>query len=137
MNLLLKPQTSLFDWAFDDFFNDSFISANNNYPSVDVREEEKQYILEADIPGTKEKELDIKVDGNLLTISNKHDEKKQEKKQNYLLKERRNQSFSRSFVLPKNADIKSIKANYNNGHLELTIPKTEAAKPKQIEINSH
>lgn len=136
MNLILKPQTNLIDWAFDDFFNDDFFSANNNYPRVDVREEDKQYTLEADIPGLTEKELDIKVDGNLLTISSQHNEKEQEKHKNYLIKERKSQTFTRSFVLPKNVDTTSIKANYKNGHLELTIPKTEAAKPKQIEINS-
>ena len=139
MNLILRrPERSFMERAIDDFFNDDIFTfqTGSDYPRVDVKEDENNYTLEADIPGIKEKDLDIKVDGNLLTISSKQNKKKEDKKKNYILKERRVSAFSRSFVLPKDVDTGKIKANYSNGHLELSLPKSEAAKPKQIEINS-
>ncbi len=122
------------DRVFDSLFND-LPSFNNRIPSVDVREEEGRYILEAELPGMTEKDIEVKVDENLLSISaNKMEEKKEEKKNGYLLKERRSSSFKRSFVLPKDADREKINASFKNGLLSLEIPKTEKAKPKLIKV---
>jgi HSP20 family protein len=122
-----------FDRLMDSFFDDVPFWKNGS-PKVDIREEDNKYVLEAEIPGFSEKELEIKVEDNLLTLSSKKEEKREEKKEGYLLRERRNASFTRSFVLPKDVDKDKIEAHYKNGLLNLDIPKTPAAKPKVIDV---
>jgi HSP20 family protein len=140
MNWLVKtkPQRDLVTWSFDsfldDFFNDSFFNTGMHYPKVDVKEEDKAYIVEAELPGLTEKDIDVKVENNLLTISSKKKEKKEEKKKGYLIKERKESSFSRSFTLPDYTDREKIAAHFKNGLLTLTIPKTKEAEPKEIEV---
>jgi len=141
MNIMkYKPVgTSLIDWDFDrtldNFFNDSMWDfTQNSYPKVDVKEEEKAYLVEADLPGMSEKDLEVKVDDNLLTISSKKDETKEEKKKGYLVKERHSFSFTRSFILPQDADKDKIDASFKNGVLTLSIARNPAALPKKIEI---
>ncbi|MBN1697586.1 MAG: Hsp20/alpha crystallin family protein [Spirochaetales bacterium] len=141
MNLIkYRPITgSLFDLDFervlDRFFDDSvFTVSGQSHPKVDVRENENDYVVEADIPGFTEKDIDVSVNGDLLTISSKKDETKEEKKKGYIIKERRSTAFSRSFTLPKNIDRDKIDAHFKNGVLSLSLPKTEQAKPKQIDV---
>ncbi len=122
-----------FDRVLDSFFDDVPFW-RNNAPSVDIREEEDKYIMEAEIPGFSKKDLDIKVEDNLLTIASNKEEDKEENKNGYLLRERRQASFSRCFVLPKNVDRDKIDANYKNGVLTLSLPKTPEAKPKTIDV---
>ena len=122
-----------FDTMLDSFFDDAPFWKSGN-PSVDIREEDNTYVLEAEIPGISEKDLDIKVKDNLLTLASKKEDKKEEKKKGYLLQERRQASFSRSFVLPKNVDREKIEAHYKNGILSLVIPKSPEAKPKVIDV---
>jgi HSP20 family protein len=142
MNFLIKrkPQRDLSRWGFDsfldDFFGDSFFSNSTSFPRVDVKDEEKQYVVEAELPGLTEKDLDVKVENNLLTISSKKSEEKEEKKDGYIIKERRASSFCRSFTLPDHTDREKIEAHFKNGLLTLTIPKTEEAAPKEIEIKT-
>ena len=148
MNIIkYKPRnTSLLEWDFpriiDNFFNDGLLSndfwgfENGHYPKVDVKEEEGRYVVEADLPGISEKDLEVKVEDNLLTISSKKDEEKKDKKKGYLVKERRSYSFTRSFVLPGDVDKDKIEARFKNGVLTLTVDKNPAALPKQIEIKA-
>ena len=119
------------DRLFHNFFDDAPLS---RIPTVDVREEEGRYLLEAELPGLTEKDIEVKVEENLLTISSVKEEKKEEKKDGYLMKERRSSSFCRSFVLPRDAEKEKIEANFKNGLLTLEIPKTEKAKPRSIDI---
>ena len=136
-----------FDRYFENFFGDNFSSPADRIfsrvimPSVDVRETDKAYIIEAELPGFTEKDIEIKLDGGNLTIksmtmeNSENTEGKEEKKDNYLIKERRFSSFSRSFVLPENTDREGIKASFKNGILSLEINKKEEAKARIIEIN--
>ncbi len=103
-------------------------------PAVDIREESDKYLLEAELTGLSEKDVDVKVQDNLLTISSKKSEQTEEKKNGYLVKERRHSSFSRSFVLPKDADRDKIEASFKNGLLALSIPKLPEAQPKSITV---
>jgi len=143
MNIIkYRPTTSLLDWDFDsvldNFFGDDFWGVErHHYPTVDVKEEDGKYVLEADLPGLTEKDLNVEVKDNLLTISSKKSETKEEKKKGYLVKERRDFSFSRSFVLPNDADKEKIEANFKNGVLTLAITRNPAAQPKQIEVKSN
>jgi HSP20 family molecular chaperone IbpA len=124
-----------FDRVFDSFFSDSAFGKRNT-PRVDIREHEDGYVLEAELPGLTEKDVEVKVDDNLLTISSKTEEDKKEEGNGYLLRERRHTSFARSFVLPKDVDKSSIEARFSNGLLSLNIAKAPETKPKTIEVKS-
>ena len=105
-------------------------------PAVDVRETDAEYLMEVELPGLTEKDVEVKLDNTLLTISSSSDEKKEEKKNGYVLRERKSARFSRSFVLPEGVDREKIAAEFKNGVLQLTFPKVPAAKPKTIEVKA-
>jgi HSP20 family protein len=140
MNLIkYRPDRwmSLFDRDIDRMFDSFFSDVPRNLsvnPAVDIRENEGGYSMEVELPGMTDKDVEVKVEGNLLTISSKKKEEKEEKKKDYVMKERRSYSFCRSFVLPENTDSEKISAEFKNGLLTLNVPKTEAAKPKLLEI---
>ena len=125
---------------FDDMFVD-FPTGRSSLPAVDVRETEAQYLMEVDLPGLSEKDIEVKLDNSLLTISSKKAEKmeenKEERKNGYLMRERRATSFCRSFVLPEEVDREKIGAEFKNGVLQLSFPKVPAAKPKTIEVKAN
>ena len=135
-----RPTTSLSN-LFDDFFTDNWFSrpsrevASRTWPRVDIEEEKDAYKLHADLPGLDKKDIDIKVEKGVLTISGeKNSEKSDRKKEEYSYYERSYGKFSRSFQLPEHVDESNIAASYKNGVLELTIKKTEKALPKKIEV---
>ncbi len=92
--------------------------------------------MEVELPGLTEKDVEVKLENTLLTISSTKDEKKEEKKNGYVLRERTSARFSRSFVLPEGVDREKIAAEFKNGILKLTFPKVPAAKPKTIEVKA-
>lgn len=124
-------------WVNSFFTNYSEKSDNSNFrkPVVDIQNLDKEYVVEAELPGLSEKEIDVKVEENLLTISSVRDEVKENEDKKWLIKERKNSSFKRSFYLPKDADVKKIKASYKDGVLTLNIEKREESKPFNIKIN--
>jgi HSP20 family protein len=135
MNLVRYEPTTLsllnsFDRLFDGIFDERAASV----PAVDVRETETGWHMEVDLPGFSEKDVEVKLENNLLTISSRKEEKPQEKKNGYLLRERRATSFCRSFVLPDDADREKIEASYANGVLSLNFAKVPAAQPRTIEV---
>jgi HSP20 family molecular chaperone IbpA len=141
MNIIkYRPGRSLagydFDKVFNNFFNDSYWPSKTNHPKVDVKEQKDKYILEAELPGLNQDDIDIKIEGDLLTLSSVQEEEKEEKKKEYLIRERSHYEFSRSFTLPKDVDQEKIEASFKNGLLQLTLTKTPEAKPKQIKIKS-
>ena len=118
---------------FDPFFNDSPVVKRTS-PAIDIDEDDNRYSLEVELPGLTEKDIEVKVEGNLLTLSSKKSEEKEEEKKNHVLRERRSYSFSRSFVLPENVEADKITAEFKNGLLLIDVPKAEKAKPKLLEI---
>jgi HSP20 family protein len=104
-------------------------------PAVDIYETEHELVVKADLPEVDPKELDIRVENNLLTIRGERKFEKKVNEENYLRVERAYGSFSRSFSLANTVNAEAIKADYQNGVLTLTIPKREEAKPKQIKVN--
>jgi HSP20 family protein len=104
-------------------------------PAVDIYETEHELVVKADLPDVDPKELDIRVENNLLTIRGERKFEKKVNEENYLRVERAYGSFSRSFSLANTVNSEAIKADYQNGVLALTIPKREEAKPKQIKVN--
>jgi HSP20 family protein len=104
-------------------------------PAVDIYETEHELVVKADLPEVDSKDLDIRVENNILTIRGERKFEKNVNQENYLRVERAYGSFARSFTLANTVNSDAIKADYQNGVLTLTIPKKEEAKPKQIKIN--
>jgi len=103
-------------------------------PSVDIYETEHELVVKADLPEVDPKDLDIRVENNILTIRGERKFEKNVNQENYLRVERAYGSFARSFTLANTVNAEAIKADYQNGVLTLTIPKKEEAKPKQIKV---
>src|SRR5258706_15645520 len=104
-------------------------------PSVDIYETEHELVVKADLPEVDPKDLDIRVENNILTIRGECKFEKKVNEENFLRVERAYGSFDRSFTLASTANSEAIKADYQNGVLTLSIPKREEAKPKQIKVN--
>ena len=104
-------------------------------PAVDILETEHELVVKADLPDIDPKDLDIRVENNILTIRGERKFEKQVNENNYLRVERAYGSFARSFSLANSVNSEAIKADYQNGVLTLHIPKREEAKPKQIKVN--
>jgi len=123
----------LFNDAFERKGEESSLSAWA--PAVDIYETEPELVVKADLPDVDPKDLDIRVENNLLTIRGERKFEKKVSEENYLRVERSYGSFARSFTLANTVNSEAIKADYQNGVLTLTIPKREEAKPKQIKVN--
>ena len=148
---MYRPNTihnalSDFDRYFESFFGDSMLAPAtrtfNRLPAVDVRETEKAYVLEMELPGFDEKDIEISVDGNSLSISSKQEEtrdanEKGEKSEGtWILRERRVNTFNRSFKLPENANPEEVAAEFKNGVLCMEIQKRAEAQKRTIQIKA-
>ena len=103
-------------------------------PEVDLVEEKDTFIVKADLPGIKKEELDIKVEGRVLTLKGERKEEKETKEKNYYASERFYGVFTRMIELPTDVKADQVKAAYKDGVLEITLPKTEGAKAKQVTV---
>jgi HSP20 family protein len=104
-------------------------------PPVDIYETENELVLKADLPDLEEKDIDVRVENNMLTIRGERKFEKDVNEDNYLRVERAYGSFTRSFSLPNTVSSESIRAEYRNGALTLHMSKREESKPKQIKIS--
>ena len=104
-------------------------------PAVDIFGTEHELVVKADLPDVDPKDLDIRVENNILTIRGERKFEKKVSEDKYLRVERAYGSFSRSFSLANTVNAEATKADYQNGVLTLTVPKREEAKPKQIKVN--
>jgi HSP20 family protein len=104
-------------------------------PSVDVYETGNELVIKADLPEVVEKDLDVRIEDNMLSIRGERKFEQEVKEENYLRMERSYGSFSRSFSLPNTVDTQAIKAEYADGVLTVTLPKRAESKPKQVKIN--
>jgi len=123
----------LFNDVFERKGEESSLSAWA--PAVDIYETEHELVVKADLPDVDPKDLDIRVENNILTIRGERKFEKKVSEENYLRVERSYGSFARSFTLANTVNAEAIKADYQNGVLTLTVPKREEAKPKQIKVN--
>jgi HSP20 family protein len=103
-------------------------------PPVDIVEEKEKITLTAELPGFKEDEVQIQMEGNILTIRGERKFEEEKSGRNYHRVERAYGQFIRSFTLSNNVDRENIRAKFNSGLLEIELPKREDAKPKQIKI---
>ncbi len=104
-------------------------------PPVDIYEDEHSIVVKAEVPGIDPKDIDVRVENNTLTIRGERKLEHEEREENYHRVERRYGSFYRSFTLPNTIETENLTADYNNGVLEIRMPKRAEAKPKQIKIN--
>lgn len=103
-------------------------------PKVDIYETQDNYVINAELPGLTKDQINIDVNDNTLTIKGEKKFEEKVEKDNYVRVERSYGTFSRSFVLSDNVNTEGITANYKEGILELTLPKKEEAKPKEIKV---
>ena len=104
-------------------------------PPVDVYEDEHNVTLKIEVPGVDEKDIDVRVENNVLTVHGERKFEKEEKEENFRRVERQYGSFTRTFTLPNTVDSEKVSANYEKGILKIALPKKAEAKPKQIKVN--
>jgi HSP20 family protein len=104
-------------------------------PPVDVYEDEHNVTLKIEVPGIDEKDIDVRIENNTLTVHGERKFEKEEKEENFRRVERQYGSFTRSFTLPNTVDHESVQANYDKGILKIQLAKKAEAKPKQIKVN--
>jgi HSP20 family protein len=121
---------------FRDFNEtDNPLTTASFVPAVDIYEDAKKVVLKLEVPGMEEKDLDIRVENNTLTVKGERKFEKDEKEENFHRIERRYGSFYRSFTLPTTVDTENVQASYNAGILKLDLNKKPEAQPKQIKVN--
>ena len=103
-------------------------------PLVDITEDDKEYLIKAELPEVKKDEVKVTVENGVLTITGERKFEKEEKGKKYHRVERAFGSFARSFTLPDDADANKVNAEFKDGVLKVHVAKSEAAKPKQIEV---
>ena len=104
-------------------------------PPVDIYETENELVVKADLPDLNEKDLDVHVENNMLTIRGERKFEQEVSEDSYLRVERVYGSFTRSFSLPNTVNAEAIKAEYRNGTLTVRMPKREESKPRQVKVN--
>jgi len=127
----------LFDRAFSDFLapvGDDAVSTRRWMPAVDVRETADALTFSVELPGMKKEDVHITLENNVLTISGDRKFEKNVDGENFHRVERSYGSFARSFTVPGNVSYEGIDAKFENGVLNVVLPKAEEAKPRRIEI---
>ena len=125
----------LFRESFSDAGRDDSLTASNFAPAVDVYEDEHNVTLKIEVPGIDEKDIDVRIENNVLTVHGERKIEKEEKEENYRRVERQYGSFTRTFTLPNTVDTDNVQAQYDKGVLKISLPKKAEAKPKQIKVN--
>jgi len=122
---------------FEDFYrgSDELTTAGAFVPAVDIYEDEHSITLKFEVPGMEEKDLDVRLENNTLTVKGERKFEKEEKEENFHRIERRYGAFTRSFTLPNTVESEGVEAHYENGILKVKLAKRAESKPKQIKVN--
>ena len=129
-----------FDNFFSDFLHpelciDEDITSNSWNPAVDVYESKEDIVIKAELPGFEKKDIKVDVNSGILTLKGERNHEKEVKEEDYYRRESVSGKFERSFKLPDGTDFDKIRADFKDGILKVSVPKTEAKKPKQITIH--
>src|SRR6202021_337662 len=124
----------LFRESYSGEGRDESLSTSSFAPAVDVYEDEHKVTLKIEVPGIEEKDIDIRVENNTLTVHGERKIEKQEKEENYRRVERQYGSFTPTFTFPRPGDSENVSATYDKGVLKIALPKKAEAKPKQIKV---
>src|SRR5215831_91658 len=133
LNALQNRMSRLFEEQYGG--QEESLTAGAFVPPVDIYEDEHSIQLKLEVPGIEQKNLDVKVENNVLTVSGERKFEKEEKEENFRRVERRYGSFTRSFTLPNTVNPEDVGAYYNDGVLKIRLGKRAEAKPKQIKVN--
>jgi len=114
---------------------DESLTTSSFAPAVDVYEDEHNVTLKIEVPGIDEKDIDVRLENNTLTVHGERKIEKEEKEENYRRVERQYGSFTRTFTVPTTVDSEKVSATYDKGVLKIALPKKAEAKPKQIKVN--
>ena len=135
---------NFFDNALRNVVHDWDFGTSFALPKVDMKEEKDAYTMQVDLPGMSEKDVNVELDHNVLTISSHHEESTEEKTDKaaekdagkYLIRERHVSKFTRRFTLPDDVNSEHVSASFKNGVLTVSIPRKEIAAPKRIAITA-
>ena len=143
MNFLARRDVSTLQDRVNRIFRESFsperpdeaLTTSNFAPPVDVYEDEHNLTLKIEVPGIDEKDINVSIENNTLTVHGERRFEKDEKEENFHRVERMYGSFTRSFTLPNTVDLEQVSAHYENGVLKIRLAKKAEAKPKLIKVN--
>lgn len=121
---------------FEDFFgpDERVLGEVQFTPAVDISENKDAVIVKADLPGMEEKDIDVSIAGDVLTIKGERKEETEDKQEDYYRRERVYGSFTRQIALPKHIKREDVKAKFKNGVLTVTLPKSDDYKEKEVKI---
>jgi HSP20 family protein len=131
----INRMNRLFRESYSPEVPEEALTTTNFVPPVDIYEDEHNITLKIDAPGIDEKDIDVRIEGNTLTVHGERKIEKEEKEENFRRVERQYGEFTRSFTLPSSVDPGQVNANYDNGVLKIALAKKAEAKPKQIQVN--
>ena len=135
LNLITNRMNRLFQDTYGRGSTEENLTTCAVVPPVDIYEDEHNITLKIEVPGIEQKDIDVRLENNTLTVRGERKFEKEEKEENFHRVERRYGSFYRAFTLPNTVDTDSVKADYDNGLLKITLAKKAEAKPKQIKVN--
>jgi HSP20 family protein len=132
----LDRLNQLFRDSYNEASRDESLTTSSFAPAVDVYEDEHQVTLKLEVPGIDEdeKDIDVRVENNTLTVHGERKIEKEEKEENFRRVERHYGTFTRTFTLPQTVDTETVSATYDKGVLKIALPKKAEAKPKQIKV---
>ena len=144
MTLLSRRDFSALQDRMNRIFRESYspegseeaLTTSNFAPPVDVYEDEHNITLKIEVPGIDEKDIDVSIENNTLTVRGQRRLEKDEKEENFQRVERMYGGFTRSFTLPNTVDLEQVTAHYDKGVLKVRLAKRAEAKPKQIKVNA-
>ena len=134
MVTLREKMNRLFEDVFTGRGEDKELAASTWAPAVDIYETENELIMTAEVPGIEEKDIEIKIEDNTLSLRGERKFEKETKEENYHRIERSYGSFYRAFTLPNSIDPDRIQAEHENGVLKISMPKRQELKPRKVKI---
>ncbi len=136
LNLITNRMNRLFQDSFGPgAAGEEGMTTTSFVPPVDIYEDEHNITLKIEVPGMEQKDIDVRVENNTLTVRGERKFDKEEKEENFHRVERRYGSFYRAFTLPNTVDTDNVNAEYENGVLKIKLAKKAEAKPKQIKVS--
>ena len=133
----LMPVRSAFDWFFQEPWQELTRWSEDTMPSIDMRETDDAYVIEAETPGVKPEDIEVTFEGSTLLIrGNYHRAKETDGEGRYIVKERETATYARAITIPGAVDASKISSSYENGELKITLPKAAEARARRIPISS-
>jgi len=136
LNTIQSEMNRLFNSFFESSSPANGTSLRRWIPAMDLVETDDDFVLRADLPGLTEDDVNIELEDNVLTLSGERKSEREEKNEGYYRVERASGSFQRSLTLPEGVDPEGIRASFENGVLEVRVPKPEQRKPRKVTISA-